>query len=549
MQLKGKPFYFLIFLICFVFSLNLNANPQQEENKKTKPEKELTVSQKINNAFVPVVEKMKGILFFDPFSVSGIYDPKVYDENGEIVKENGKDKKVNIPFIVMWMAIGALFFTIGTRFWIFKKFKHAIDVVRGKYDKKDEVGEVSRFQALSTALSGTVGLGNIAGVAIAVEVGGAGATLWMIIAAFFGMATKFMEGTLGVKYRIMENGKASGGAMYYIKQGLANRKLPKIGLILAGLYAFLMVGSSLGGGCMFQANQTAEQIAQYFPAFQNNGIYVGIILLVLVGAVIIGGIKSIAKTTEMIVPAMAVLYIGMALLVIFMNIENLGTAINEIVIGAFDADAMKGGIIGAIVVGVQRAVFSNGAGMGDCAIAHAAAKVEEPVSEGFVASIEPFIDTVIICSMTAFVIVFTGYNNPEIANGVRGAALTTKAFESVFSWSHYVLLIAVFLFAISTIITWSYYGLKAFDFLFGKLSMRFFGTKKVSTILFQALYLICILIGASASLGVVLDFTDMMVLCMTFPNILAMMIIFPEVWTDLKNYIGKLKTGEIKKYR
>ena len=549
MQFKRKSIYLLIFLICFAFSFNLKANPQQEKNKKTKSEKELTISQKINNAFEPIVENMKSVLFWDPLSASGVYDPKVYDEKGEIVKENGKTKTVSIPFIVMWMAIGGLFFTIATRFWIFRKFKHAIDVLRGKYDKKDETGEVSRFQALSTALSGTVGLGNIAGVAIAVEVGGAGATLWMIIAAFFGMATKFMEGTLGVKYRIIENGKASGGAMYYIKQGLAKQNLPKLGLILAGLYAFLMVGSSLGGGCMFQANQTAEQIAEYFPALQNNGIYVGMVLLVLVGAVIIGGIKSIAKTTEMIVPAMAVLYIGMSLLVIFMNIENLGTAINEIVIGAFDADAMKGGIIGAIVVGVQRAVFSNGAGMGDCAIAHAAAKVEEPVSEGFVASIEPFIDTVIICSMTAFVIVFTGYNNPEIAEGVRGAALTSKAFASEFSWSYYVLMVAVFLFAISTIITWSYYGLKAFDFLFGKISKKLFGTRKAATIIFQAIYLLCILIGASSSLGVVLDFTDMMVLCMTFPNILAMMLIFPEVWTDLKEYMRKLKTGEIRKYR
>jgi AGCS family alanine or glycine:cation symporter len=412
----------------------------------------------------------------------------------------------------------------------------ALQHVAGKFDKKDEKGEVSHFQALTTALSATVGLGNIAGVAIAIAIGGPGATIWMILAGLLGMSTKFVECTLGVKYRnISKEGIVSGGPMYYMNKALTKRNLGKLGKILAAIYAVLMIGGSLGGGNMFQANQSFAQFSNMFPFFSNYGAMYGIILAILVGVVVIGGIKSIAKVTDKIVPFMAVLYVAVALIIIIMNISHTGEAFSLMWHGAFSADALKGGVIGVMIVGFQRAAFSNEAGVGSASVAHSAVKTDYPITEGLVALLEPFIDTVLICTMTALVIVYTGfYNNPANLDGVQ---LTSAAFESVFSWFPYLLLVAIFLFAFSTMISWSYYGLNAFKYLFG----RYFNSEKAIKNVYYSVFLIFIIIGASSSLGAVVDFSDMMILSMAFPNIFALYILSKEVKTDLKAYLKKIK--------
>ena len=378
------------------------------------------------------------------------------------------------------------------RFINVRGFKHAIGLVKGDYDDPNDKGEVSHFQALTTALSATVGLGNIAGVAIAISVGGPGATFWMIVAGLLGMSTKFVECTLGVKYRKLdENGKFSGGPMYYLRDGLAKYNMARFGKFLAILFAILCVGGSFGGGInMFQANQAYAQLAGQFPALCRNGPMFGLILAILVGTVIIGGIKSIANVTEKIVPFMALLYVGTALIIILMNITEVGSVFALIIKGAFAPDAALGGVIGVLIQGFRRAAFSNEAGIGSASIAHSAAKTNEPVSEGIVALLEPFIDTVVICTMTALVIIFTGmYNVP----GLEGAQMTSNAFGSVFSWFPYLLVIAIFLFALSTMISWSYYGLKAWEFLFGK--------NKVSEYVYKIIFLLFIIVGSSVKLS------------------------------------------------
>jgi len=510
---------------------------------------ELTISQRIDNAFKPVVEFMTRILFWDPFAATGIHDPITYDENGNPVYDiNGKPVMHNIPFIVAWLIFGAVTFTIMMRFINFRGFKHAVNMVRGVYDDPDDPGEVSHFQALTTALSATVGLGNIAGVAIAISIGGPGATLWMIIAGLLGMSSKFTECTLGVKYRkINKNGIVSGGPMYYLRYGLEKRNLKWLGMILAGLFALLVIGGSFGGGNMFQANQSFSQLAYLMPSIEKQGAWYGIILAVLVGIVVIGGIKSIARVTDKIVPFMAVLYVGTALIIIAMNIQHTGDAMYLIFHGAFSASALKGGVIGVLVVGFQRAAFSNEAGVGSAAIAHSAVKTDKPITEGFVALMEPFVDTVVICTMTALVLIFTGtYTNPE---GLEGAQLTSSAFEQVFPWFPYLLVVAIFLFAFSTMISWSYYGLKGFDYLFGGFSEKLFGNRNVAKYTYFIIFLIFIVIGSSSNLGSVMDFSDMMILSMGFPNILGLLILAPEVRRELDDYWRKLKSGEIKRFK
>jgi len=458
-----------------------------------------------------------------------------YDEPTPLLHPNGDKQEKAIPFVVIWLVIGAFFFTLRMGFVNIRGFRHAIDLAKGKYDDPNAPGQVTHFQALATAVSGTVGLGNIAGVGVAISLGGAGATFWMILCGFLGMSSKFVECTLGVKYRdILPDGRVFGGPMNYLRYGLEKRNMKGLGKVLAGLFAVLAVGASFGGGNMFQANQSFEQLSGQFPALQGNGFWFGLITAILVGAVIIGGISSIAKVTEKVVPIMASIYVMAALTVIIINIENIGPAFAAIIDGAFSPGAIKGGVIGVLIIGFQRAAFSNEAGIGSAAIAHSAAKTNHPPSEGFVSLLEPFIDTVVICTLTALVLIFTGKHEVE---GLGGAQLTSDAFGSVISWFPYVLAIAVFLFAFSTMISWSYYGMRAWTYLFGK-------SKKMEVV-YKMLFLVFVVVGASISLGAVLDFSDMMILAMAFPNIIGLYILSGEVKTDLKGYWAKLKGGQL----
>ena len=474
----------------------------------------------LDNIFKPIVDNIAKVIFFD---VSRII---------------GQNKEV--PFIVIWLIFGALFFTFKMNFINLRGFNHAISLVKGDYHDPNNKGEVSHFQALTTALSGTVGLGNIAGVAIAISLGGPGATFWMIVAGLIGMSSKFVECTLGVKYRkIDENGVVSGGPMYYLKDGLAKKNLPNLGKFLAILFAILCVGGSIGGGNMFQANQAFAAFKTVFPTMSNFGPLFGLFLAILVGVVIIGGIKSIAKVTEKIVPFMAAIYVGAALIIIGYHFTDLHIVFSKIIKGAFSPEAGLGGFIGVLIVGFKRAAFSNEAGVGSASIAHSAAKTKEPVSEGMVALLEPFIDTIVICTITAIVIIITGsYTN---VGGLGGSELTSQAFGSVIWWFPYILTIAIFLFAFSTIISWSYYGLKSWTFLFGQ--------SKATELTYKVLLMFFVVVGSSVNLGSVLDFSDMMILAMAFPNIIGLLFLSSEVKEDLKTYFEKVKNGSIKKFK
>ncbi len=496
-----------------------------------------SLNEKFNSSLVPAVDFISSILMADVFALLNLYDPIIKDDNGKIMRHpNGDPRKVKIPFIVVWLILGAVFFTVRLGFINIRGFKLAIEHVAGKFDKKEDKGEVSHFQALTTALSATVGLGNIAGVAIAIAIGGPGATFWMIVAGLLGMSTKFVECTLGVKYRdINKKGVVSGGPMYYMSKAFKKRKMAGFGKVLAAIFAVLIIGASLGGGNMFQANQAFAQLSNIMPQLSNYGAFFGIILAVLVGAVVLGGIKSIAKVTDKIVPFMALMYVVVAMIIIAINIKNTGSAFSLIINGAFSAGALKGGFIGVMIVGFQRAAFSNEAGVGSAPVAHSAVKTDEPITEGLVALLEPFIDTVIICTMTALVIIFTGfYSNPEALDGVE---LTSAAFGSVFTWFPYLLVIAIMLFAFSTMISWSYYGLNGFKYLFGK----YIKNDKTLRNIYYAIFLIFIVIGSASSLGAVIDFSDMMILSMAFPNIIALYVLSNEVKGDLKTYLKKIK--------
>jgi len=483
-----------------------------------------------------------GDYIYDPSSKADVINQNAhkfgkitFDDPVALTHPNGTPLTKDIPFIVIWLIFGAAFFTFRMGFINIRGFKHALQLARGKYDEPNAPGRITHFQALATAVSATVGLGNIAGVAIAVSLGGAGATFWMILAGFLGMSSKFVECTLGVKYRfINKEGRIFGGPMNYLRYGLEKRNLGKLGKFLAAFFAVLAIGASFGGGNMFQANQSFDILSGQIPFLVGNGFWFGVFLAVLVGVVIIGGINSIAKVTGKVVPVMAGVYIIGALVVIGMNIENLGPALNAIFSGAFTPTALKGGFIGVLVVGFQRAAFSNEAGVGSAAIAHSAAKTNHPPSEGFVALLEPFIDTVVVCTLTALVLIFTGMHEVE---GVSGVQLTTDAFGSVISWFPYVLSVAVFLFAFSTMISWSYYGMRAWTYIFGR-SNR-------SELIYKIIFLLFVVLGASVSLGAVLDFSDMMILAMSFPNIIGLYIMSGEVRKDLKEYMDKLKSGQI----
>ena len=457
------------------------------------------------------------------------------------------------PWIVGWLVVGAVVFTFYFGFIQFRAVGHAISLVKGDYSDPKDAGEVSHFQALATALSGTVGLGNIAGVAVAVSIGGPGATFWMIVAGLLGMASKFTECTLGVKYRNeYPDGTVSGGPMYYIAKGFAERGVPG-GRLLAVLFAVFCILGSFGGGNMFQANQAHQQIAGVVGDFP--GWITGVIFAAIVFAVIVGGIKSIARVTEKVVPFMALLYVSAALIIILMNIGNIGWAFGEIFRGAFTETGIVGGAVGALIQGFRRAAFSNEAGVGSAAIAHSAVRTKEPITEGLVSLLEPFIDTVVICTMTALVIIFTrqlmidpetglymlGENGRIVtATGASGVGLTSAAFGSSISWFPYVLVIAVVLFAFSTMISWSYYGLKSWTYLFGE--------GKVQELSFKMLFCFFVIVGAAASLDPVIDFSDAAIFAMAIVNIIGLYVLMPIVKRELDSYMRRLKSGEIRKF-
>lgn len=458
-----------------------------------------------------------------------------YTQPVMVTHPNGDPLTRNIPLIVIWLIFGAAFFTVKMGFINFKGLKHSIDLARGIYDDPNAPGKITHFQTMTTAVSATVGLGNIAGVALAISIGGAGATFWMIIAGLLGMASKFVECTLGLKYRFINSeGKIFGGPMNYLEYGLEKRNMKWLGKFLAVFFAVLCIGATMGGGNMFQANQSFEILAGQFEFMEGNGFYFGLALAALVGAVIIGGIGSIGKVTGRIVPVMAAVYIISAFVVIGVNFGNIGSAFSAIYNGAFNASALNGGIIGVLIVGFQRAAFSSESGVGSAAIAHSAGKTHHPASEGYVALIEPFIDTVVICTLTALVLIFTGMHEVE---GIGGVALTSSAFATVMPWFPYVLSLVVFLFAFSTMISWSYYGMRAWTYIFGK-SNR-------SELIYKGMFLVFVVIGASVGLGAVLDFSDMMILTMAFPNIIGLYIMSGEVKKDLDEYTRKLKAGEL----
>ncbi|WP_350292472.1 alanine/glycine:cation symporter family protein [uncultured Croceitalea sp.] len=509
------------------------------------------LDERINDAFMPFAIWWENLIFSEV-----------------IIYGNG------IPIVLILLLTGALFFTIYFGFINVKHFPTAIKVVRGKYDEfeKNEVlntinintiegdivdtikneshhGEVNHFQALTTAISGTVGLGNIAMVAVAISIGGPGATFWMIIAGLLGMSSKFVECTLGVKYRdIDENGNVYGGPMYYLSKGLKESGFTVLGKVLASIFAVLCIGASLGGGNAFQTNQAAAQIINRFGVTgSNSGTIIGMIFAILVGIVIIGGIKRIAKVTEKVVPFMAALYVAAALFIIFSNYDKVGEALSLIVSEAFSPKAtITGGFIGVMIQGFRRAAFSNEAGAGSAAIAHSAVNTKFAASEGLVGLLEPFIDTVVICTITALVIVIFNIDGMFVygdvinqqalmldGSRIGGVNLTSTAFESAIPGSSYALVIAVVLFAFSTIISWSYYGLQSWKYLFGR--------SRFSDLVYKTLFLVFTVLGAAITLDAVIKFSDAMILALVFPNIIGLLLLFPKAKGELVKYLKIIK--------
>ncbi len=514
---------------------------------------EKTIDERVNDAFMPFATWWEGFVL-TPIPVAG------YD----------------LPIVLILLILGATFFTIYFKVPGISKFGLAINTVRGKYDEMDDHGveksnlnvvdgdivdtigdeskdgEVSHFQALATAVSGTVGLGNIAGVAVAIALGGPGATFWMVICGLIGMSTKFVECTLGVKYRdVGEDGTVYGGPMYYLSKGLKENGRAGLGKVLGVLFAILCVGASFGGGNAFQSNQAAVQLTTMFNLEGGaTGLIIGVIMAVLVGIVIIGGIKKIASVTEKIVPFMAGIYVLASLVIIFANIKYVGDAFGMIFAGAFTPAAGIGGIVGVIIVGFQRAAFSNEAGAGSAAIAHSAVRTKYAASEGVVALLEPFIDTVVICTMTALVIIFFNMDTGAFEYGnavgstvlltdsqtyVGGVDLTSMAYDSVIPGFRYVLTIAIIMFAFSTMISWSYYGLQSWKFLFGR--------GKVADTVYKILFLLFVVIGAAATLDAVIKFSDAMILALVFPNMVGLLFLFPKVKAELNSYLSDIKAN------
>ena len=487
------------------------------------------LDKRIDQAFKPFSDKVSEIVFFEILGV---------------------------PFVLILLVASALFFTIYFGFVNIRRFPTAINVVRGKYDELDKSdsgeskeGEVTHFQALATAVSGTVGNGNIAGVALAIALGGPGATFWMVICGLLGMSSKFVECTLGVQYRdVGEDGTIYGGPMYYISKGLKERGFTNLGKVAAVFFAIFCIGGSFGGGNAAQSNQ-ATIVLKDLMSLESTaaGFWIGIILAFLVGIIIIGGIKRIAQVTEKVVPFMAVMYILACLYIILSNFSLIDDAFSLIVSEAFNPKAIGvGGVIGVLLVGFKRAAFSNEAGAGSASIAHSAVKTKYSASEGLVALLEPFIDTVVICTMTALVIIIFNFGGAfeyggegaVMIDGIsyEGAGITSMAFGEYIPYSNIFLTIAVVLFAVSTMISWSYYGLQSWKYLFGR--------GKVADLTYKLLFLVFVIIGASASMNSIWAFSDAMIFAMVFPNMIGLFFLFPVVKKELKKYINAIKTLE-----
>ncbi|MDQ6991775.1 MAG: alanine/glycine:cation symporter family protein [Mariprofundaceae bacterium] len=448
--------------------------------------------------------------------------------------------EASMPFIVAWLMIGGVYLTLRFGFINIRMMGHALAIIRGKYTSKDDKGEISSFQALTSALSATVGLGNIAGVAIAIGIGGPGATFWMIVAGFFAMTLKFTEVTLAQMYReFRPNGHVMGGAMQYLSKGFAEKGMTSLGKGLAMFFAMLCIFSSLGGGNAFQLSQAMGAVQEQLPFFQHYPLMFGILMATAVGVVIIGGIRRIAHAAEAIVPSMVAIYLSACLWIIFTHASEIPNILGLIVHEAFAPAAVAGGIIGVIVQGFKRAAFSSEAGIGSAAIAHSAASVKYPVRQGLVALYEPFIDTIVICTMTALVIVITGvYQDPQYAHLIhdsQGAALTSAAFGSVIGWFPIILSISVVLFAYSTMISWSYYGERCWTYMLGE---RF-------SMLYRILFVAVIVLASVTSAGNILDFSDLMLLSMALPNLIALYVLQDKVALALKTYLHQLHTGEL----
>jgi len=479
----------------------------------------MAIDQMINKALSPISDVVSGLVFYSVPVIDG----------------------VSLPLILIWLAFIAFFTSFYFGFVNIRYFKRGFYIALGRINHKGDdkaEGDITPFQALATTLSGTVGLGNIAGVAVAISIGGPGAVFWMVLMGFFSMSTKFLEATLGVQYRVKNHhGSLSGGPMYYLRDGLSEMGWPKLGMVMAVLFALCSVAGAIGAGNMFQVNQVHQQLVnvtggEELSYWSDKGWIFGLIMATLVSVVIIGGIKSIAGVASKIVPVMGVVYVGSSLIVIGYNFEEIPTALSTIISSAFSTEAGLGGLIGAVIQGVRRAAFSNEAGIGSAAITHSVAKNQYPVAQGMVAMLGAFFDTVVICFITALVIVLSGVPlDPQ--GGIEGVTLTSRAFETVMPWYPYVLACVVGLFAYSTMITWCYIGAKGVEFLIGN--------SYLVDLIYKLIFCFMIVVGASASLNVIIDLSDAMYFAMAIPNIIGLYLLAPKVKRQLKNYIQSIE--------
>ncbi len=482
-----------------------------------------------SDGFLGALETLFKTVLVAPINAVLFFDVAFWD--------NGTDGEIQLPIVVLWLAVGALFFTLRFQFINFRGFRHAIACVRGRYSEPGEAGDISHFQALSAALSATVGLGNIAGVAFAVGVGGPGAVLWMVVAGFLGMSSKFAECTLGQKYRVVRSdGRVSGGPMHYLRDGLAELGWVRTGRFLAVMFSLMCIGGSFGGGNMYQSNQAFAQVSSVFPVLDGTtgAVAFGFVLVLLVGSVIIGGIKRIGEVAAFLVPIMCVVYVTSGLLILVLHAADVPRALGVVVHEAFTLEAGLGGFVGVLIQGFRRAAFSNEAGVGSAAIAHAAARTNEPVREGLVALLEPFIDTIIVCAMTGAIIVVTGaYDDPAAGTGIE---MTSFAFATVLPWFPFVLSVTAVAFAFSTMVSWSYYGEQCW--------VRLFGLRSV--LVYKFVFLLFTWAGAVFAAEAVVEFGDLMILGMAFPNIAGVLLLTGKVKADLDDYMARLRSGEIR---
>ncbi|CAA6809600.1 MAG: Na(+)-linked D-alanine glycine permease [uncultured Sulfurovum sp.] len=461
---------------------------------------------------------------------------------------------VSFPFVVAWLILGGVYLTIKMGFVNLHMFAHSFAIVRGKFRTKEDKGLITPFQSLATALSATVGIGNIAAVSIAISLGGAGAAFWMIIAGFLGMTLKFTEVTLSVKHReFLPDGTIMGGGMEYLSRGLAQKGMHNLGKILAIIFAFFMIFGALGAGNLFQISQSVAIMQEHIPFLKessltfglvkDNGYLFGLFMAIITGLVIIGGIKRIAQVAAKIVPLMVIFYLLMVFWVLGTYFTAIPDAFALIFTEAFSPTAVAGGMLGAMIQGFQRAVFSNEAGLGSAGIAHSTAKVKYPVRQGLVSLYEPFIDTVVVCTMTALVVILTGsyLGGTEALEAAivakQGAVITSTAFGSVVSWFSTVLGFAIFMFAFSTMVTWSYYGERAWVYLFG--------TK--SSIIYKLIFLAFIVIATITETETMVEFSSILFLALAVPNIIGLLILSGDVKEMLQEYLTKLKSGEFDK--